>query len=96
MRLTLEIDTMHHEIDSTDPEILGRWVVEIFARYRVGPQTLIRMQAMPSYLPGGPGEPMRPDWIADGRIMGLMREVRSPRDLVAELGRQIELSQAKK
>lgn len=92
MRLSINIDNIRHEIDSTDPELLGKWVVEIFARAgEMTNATWITFQAYPSWVPdstvpnGG-----RPDWIADTRIIGGIFQVKSPRELVKALAKQID------
>jgi hypothetical protein len=92
MRLEIRVDSIPHQIDSTDPELLGKWVMEIFAR--VGPftpATCCQVQAYPSFV-SDPGSPqgLRPDWIADTRIIGGVFQVKSPRELVEALGRQLD------
>ena len=73
--------------------LLGAWVVEIFARLgEIHPATLIEVQVWPSWVSARPGyEPYGPDWIADSRVTGLVREVRdrTPAGLVAELARAV-------
>jgi hypothetical protein len=32
MKLTICVDNMPMQIDSTDPELLGKWMLEVFAR----------------------------------------------------------------
>ena len=91
MRLTIAIDGAPHGIDSTDPETLGRWVVEILARAEpITPATYIQVQAQPSYVPGRNGAPGRPDWIANSALNGELFRVRSPRELVAALAAQLD------
>ena len=91
MRLTIQIDGTSHTIDSTDPELLGKWVIEIFGRaiaFGINQATYIQVQAYPSWVAdGGNG---RPDWITDSRIIGNVYQIRSPADLVAALGRQLD------
>src|SRR5579872_5025083 len=90
MRLSINVDAMHHEIDSTDPELLGRWVVEIFAR--TGPHTpatLVQVQAYPSWLPTEDGRG-RADWIVDSRVITNLYRVRTPQELVDALQKQIK------
>jgi len=93
MRLTIEIDNMRHEIDSTDPELLGKWMVEIFGRataFGITPATMIRVRAYPSWIPDESVQGGRPDWIADSRIIGRIYQVHSPREVVDLLAEQIE------
>lgn len=86
MKLTIEVDAMHHEIDTTVPEILGAWVVEIFDRYEITPATMVRVQAYPSVLRNNiTGQWDKLDWVADSRIISQLREARSPRELVQRL-----------
>lgn len=89
MRLSINIDAMHHEIDSTDPETLGRWIVEIFGRIQhPTPATLIQVSAMPTTIwnsewdtPHG----FKADWICDSRWLGQLGTVRTPRELLEQL-----------
>jgi len=88
---------MHHEIDSTDPELLGKWVVEIFGRAVAGgisASTRIMVRAQPSWIPDDSPAGGRPDWIADSRVMGHAYQVSSPHDLVAVLAQQIADAEA--
>ncbi len=91
MRLTLSIDAIPHQIDSTDPDLLARWIVEIFGRIReIHEATLIQFQAYPSVLPQSVDGDWQPDWITDSRIIGQVIKIRSPRDLVAALSQQLD------
>ena len=94
VRLTISVDSISHQIDSTDPELLGRWMLEIFARaaaYGISDATYIQAYAYPSWVPDssatGGG---KPDWIADTRIIGSTFLVKSPRELVEALSRQLD------
>lgn len=91
MRLSLIIDGIFHQCDSTDPDLLGKWIMEIFGRIQqITPATLIEFRAEPSWVPQGKDLPWGPDWLADSRVLGQVRPIRSPRDLVAELGKQLD------
>jgi hypothetical protein len=91
MKLQLIIDGIPHNIDSTNPELLGKWVVEIFGRVpMVYPSTLIEVQVEPSWVPTSRDGQWEPDWVADSRVIGQMRPVRSPRDLLAALAAQLD------
>jgi hypothetical protein len=87
MKLEIIIDGMFHGIDSTDPEILGKWMVEIFGRVRhptpATPATYFQVRAQPSYIPDADGNPTL-DWIADSRFLGTAT-ARTPREMVAAL-----------
>lgn len=93
VKLRIMIDAIPHEIDSTDPELLGKWVMEIFGRVVANgptPATMIEVQIYPSWVPDGDPSGGRLDWIADTRIIGRSLQIHSPRELVDELGRQID------
>jgi hypothetical protein len=100
MRLEITIDGYYHGIDSTDPELLGKWMVEIFARASVGGcinnNTYIQVRAQPSWVPDftvpGGG---RADWIVDSRIIGETWQVKSPREVVEKLMEQVEAYEKK-
>lgn len=97
MKLRLTIDGVPHEIDSTDPDLLGKWIVEIFGRIRqITPATLIEFEARPSWVPadGSGMTPWRPDWAADSRVICQIVPVRSPRELLEALGRQLDQLEA--
>lgn len=90
MRLRLEINAIGHEIDSVDPEILGRWIVEIFDRATpFHPADLVRVHVQPSYIPdqNAPGG-YRLDWIANSRYQEI-NDVHTPRELYRALGEQL-------
>lgn len=98
MRLTIEVDAMNHQIDSTDPELLGRWVMEIFGRiaaFGITPATFIRVQIYPSWVPDESVSGGRSDWVADSRIIGRTWQIHSPRDLVKILGEQLDEAEGK-
>lgn len=80
------IDGYSHDIDSTSPEVLGRWMVEIFARIpNPSPATLIQVQAYPSWIPDDSSQGGHGDWIQDSRYLGDLAKITSPRDLVNAL-----------
>jgi len=96
MRLTISIDSYSHQIDSVDPELLGKWVVEILGRAVAGginASTYIQVQAYPSYVPDG-SAPGRLDWIADTRIIGGAFQIHSAQDLLAGLAQQLKDAEA--
>ena len=97
MRLTIQVDATPHQIDSTDPELIGKWIAEIFGRavaFGITPATDIRVQIYPSWVPSDTLERGRPDWIADSRIIGNSYQIHSPRDLIAALSRQLDEAEA--
>jgi hypothetical protein len=101
LKLRLFIDGLSHDIDSTDPELLSKWIVEIFGRIRqITPATRIEVQAFPSFVPDEPGDlrhgqgGWHPDWTADSRVIGQIVPVRSPRELLAALGKQLDEAEA--
>jgi hypothetical protein len=94
MRLTINIDGLGHQIDSTDPELLGKWMLEIFARAATSGftnATYITVQVWPTWIPDASApQGTRPDWVADTRIVGGVWQVASPRELVAALAKQLD------
>lgn len=86
MRLTIYIDGYTHQIDSTDPETLGRWMVEIYGRaVPITPATLMQVRAEPSFIPDPDGQfGMRADWIQDTRYMEIGKAY-TPRELLQQL-----------
>jgi hypothetical protein len=83
MRLEIAIDGVSHYIDSVNPELLGPWMVEIFARVtEPSPATYYQVRAWPSYIPG-----KGPDWITTGTQIV---NVRTPRELVRELTAELD------
>lgn len=90
MILTVSIDAYSHQIDSTDPELLGKWIIEIFGRYMpFSMATQVRFQAYPSWGTDETGQG-RPDWIANTAIIGQPWPVRSPRELLDALATQLD------
>jgi len=90
MRLTLFIDGIPHQIDTTDPDLMAKWITEIFGRIQeITPATLIEFRAQPSFLYDKDKKPAV-DWIADNRIISQQQRILSPRDFVTELGRQLD------
>ena len=91
MRLTITIDGMAHQIDSTDPELLGKWITEIFGRAvtaGISPATYIQVQIYPSWIPDGAGG--KPDWIADTRIIGSTYVIKTPQEIADKLAEQLK------
>ena len=85
MRLKIIIDGIYHEIDSTDPETLGRWMVEIYGRVQhPTPATLYQVQAYPSCIWDDSQYP-KCDWIQDSRWLGQLGTARTPRELLVQL-----------
>jgi hypothetical protein len=85
---------MPHEIDTIDPELLARWITEIFGRIReINPGTFIEVQAFPSWA-YDQNYKLQPDWSADSRIIGQLHRIRSPRELLAALAGQLDKADA--
>lgn len=83
------VDGYNFSIDSTDPELLGKWMVEIFARTApFTPATHCMVRAWPSY-GRDLGERTEMDWIADTRYNGELYQIRSPRELLDALSVQL-------
>lgn len=93
MRVELSIDGYTKAIDTVNPELLARWLLEQFAIIQWTPATYCRVQAWPSFnpYPGRPAEPgeQQADWICDTRYLGGITEIRSPRDFLAQLTAQL-------
>jgi len=86
MRLQIIIDNMHHEIDTTDPKLLFKWVEEILGRMPMWhPSTMVRLQAWPSFLYNKESQSWEADWIQDSRILGQYEEVKDPDDWINAL-----------
>ena len=90
MRVHLNIDSVSHQIDTRDPELLGRWLVEIFARVRWSPATWAQVQVYPSFVQTKDGAPPELDWIADSRIITNAVPVMSPQEFVNALQKYLD------
>lgn len=90
MRLTIAVDNLRHEIDSTDPETLARWILEIIGRFAWTPATYAYFQVYPSFTLNRETGEYAPDWVADSRVLGEFTQFRGPRDLLIALADQIE------
>lgn len=94
MCVQMTVDSIPHEIDTTDPELLAKWLTEIFGRIQqITPATLIQFQAWPSVLYGQDGQPAI-DWITDSRILRRRLPILSPRDFVTQLSTQVDEMEA--
>lgn len=97
MKLRIYVDNILHEIDSTNPEILGKWVVEIFDRIALAgwtPATYVTVQAFPSFVlvdrdAHNDADRYRADWIQATRYLGGERKIESPRDLLHALADEL-------
>ena len=67
-------------IDSLDPELLARWLLETVARIKPNPAEYAVIQAWPSV-----GLDGKPDWITDNRVLGRLHFGTTARDLLAAL-----------
>jgi hypothetical protein len=67
-------------IDSSDPELLGRWLVETLLKTKPDFANPARIQVWPSFTADG-----KPDWIADSRVIGVLENVYSPQDVINHL-----------
>jgi hypothetical protein len=85
MRLILRIDGIHHEIDTTNPDLLFAWVREIFGRMQDWyPSTQVTLSAFPSFL-YKPDGTWAADWSSDSRFLGQVQVIRSPGEWVDAL-----------
>jgi len=86
VRVELRIDNMNHQIVTRDPELLGRWLVEMFGRVNWTPATFCQAMVWPDWV----GDQGAPDWIGDTRVIGRLTPVSSPQDFVNMLQQQID------
>jgi hypothetical protein len=90
MRLELYIDGMRVGINTRDPELLGRWLLEQFATIHWTPATDVRAQAWPSWSDMDEQGQARPDWVTITPILCRQWEVKSPEDVLAGLATQLK------
>jgi hypothetical protein len=88
--MTINIDGISHQIDTTNPDLLTSWILEIFGRIpgAPAPATYITVQIYPSVL--WSGTEWKPDWIADSRVLSQVYHVKEPRDIIDALSQQLE------
>ena len=84
MRMELRIDNYRRVIDTTDLELLGKWLVEQFTSIEWNNATQCEAFAYPGWHPDG-----TPDWITDIRIVGQRESVKTPEDVVTFLADQV-------
>ena len=85
MRLILRIDGLQTQIDTRNPELLARWLLEQFALIRWTPATIVEAQAYPSWSDWKEGGKAKADWLTDSRLLGELWRVKSPEDVVQQL-----------
>lgn len=94
MKLSIFLDGIPFEIDSTEPDLLARWIIEILGRMTdITAGTLIELRVRPSFLFDAASNAWRPDWTADSRIIGQTTYIRSPRDLLDALAKQLDAAE---
>ena len=79
------IDGYITQIDTRDPDLLARWLLEQFALIRWTPATFVRAQAYPSWSDMDEHGKARADWITDSRFLGDAWAVKTPEDVLAAL-----------
>lgn len=84
MRVLIYVDGIPAEITTRDPELLGRWLAEVFANIEFTPATMVEFRAYP----GWTGQ--YADWIMDSRVITRQTPVRSPQEFVDALQAQID------
>lgn len=100
MRVELIVDGQPLTITTSDPELLGRWLAEVFTstEWQLGTYAEVRVMPvwgrsgaeLPGVLPAPPGHlPARPDWITDARVTAWPVKVRSPREFAEALLDQV-------
>lgn len=88
-RVNIDIDNMNHQIDSTDPEMIAKWIVEIFGRIHYpSPATWIRVTIYPSFVPHVSGQ-FGADWIADSRFF-TSYQPKTPRELLEQISKHLD------
>jgi hypothetical protein len=97
MRIRVNIDGLHHECDSTDPELLGRWLIEVFGRHQWFEATFCQVDVQPSFPSRAPDGKLddRCDWIADVRYFDVWAP-KSPRELLKMMGQTLDRYEADK
>jgi hypothetical protein len=88
MRVHVDIDNYGFDISTRNPELLARWLVEIFAEVEWTPATNIRVWVQPGWVTRD-GQPV-PDWLADSRVLGRWTPVQTPQEFVNSLQEQID------
>lgn len=76
-----------YSIDSVNPEVLGKWLVEIFERIRpgTGVHAPAMVRAWPSWIDG-----KEVDFVTDSRVLGRMFPALTPREVVAALAQMVK------
>lgn len=90
MHMTITVNSYSFTIDSIDPEILGKWMVEIFER--VGPlgnADQVYVRAYPSFSGHNIDGTPRVDWIEDTRFVDTLYNTRTPREIIEALEQAI-------
>jgi hypothetical protein len=89
VKAELFIDGYPYGITTSDPELLARWLVEVFSNVDWTPATLAEIRVTPTWGRVDGKLPARPDWICDTRILGERAQVRTPREFAEALLSQI-------
>lgn len=87
MRLQLESgwDGRNYIITTSDPEMLGRWLVEHIAKVRPDMAAPTKIMVWPDLTPEG-----KPDWISNSCVIGASGIAFSPQEIVDYLQKQID------
>lgn len=85
MRLTLQVDGMTSEIDTRDPDLLARWLLEQFALIRWSPASYVTAHAYPSWSDLDDGGRARADWLTNSAWLTNRWIVKTPEDVVEGL-----------
>ena len=85
MRLTLYVDNLASQIDTRDPDLLARWLLEQFALIRWTPATLVRAQAWPSWSDLDDGGKARADWLTNSVDISERWDIKTPEHMVEAL-----------
>jgi hypothetical protein len=85
MRLRVHVDGYPLEICSRDPELIARWLLEIFASIEWTPATLVEVQAHPLYHRAPGTGQFAADWLTRSEQITRLFPVKSPREAAEAL-----------
>jgi len=85
MRVEISVDSIPFSITTRDPELMGRWLAEVFTAVDWTPATRVEMHVYPLWATG-----QDPDWITDTRVLTRNSPVRSPQEFIDALQAQID------
>lgn len=81
---------MMYQIDSLDPDTLGKWLLEIFDRTRPDHVAPARVQMWPSWDRDG----KTADFVVDNRVLGRVYTVRSAQEVIDRMQEMVNEAKA--